>query len=71
MYRNVFVSAAVCAALGSAPVARAQTHVHPGGDSRRERYTLPAVRIDQTPRIDGALDEAVWQRAALVEDFVQ
>ncbi len=87
MYRNVFVAAAVvCAAAVSASVAQAQPHVHPAGDpattsgpsrvssrdySRRERYMLPAVRVDQTPRIDGTLDEAVWQKAAVIGDFVQ
>jgi hypothetical protein len=80
------VSAVVCVTVVSASAAHAQTHEHTGGDasrtsgssrasskgdSRRERYMLPAVRVDQTPRIDGVLDDAVWKKAALVDEFVQ
>ena len=53
------------------PGASAQTHQHDAGDSRRERYTVRAVRVDQAPRIDGVLDEAAWQKAALIEEFTQ
>jgi hypothetical protein len=85
MFKNVLASGLVCALLSSSEV-RAQTHVHPGadpsktsgssrdsstGDSRRERYSLPAVRVGETPRVDGVLDDAVWQKAAVVEEFVQ
>jgi hypothetical protein len=71
MYRLICGSALVCAAWLTAASAGAQTHVHQGGDSSRERYRLPAVRVSQTPRLDGLLDEAVWQQAAVIEDFVQ
>jgi hypothetical protein len=64
-------SAVVCAAAISGSVASAQVHVHPAGDSSRERYTLPAVRVDETPRLDGVLDDAVWKKAPVIEEFVQ
>ena len=32
---------------------------------------MPAVRVDQSPKIDGVLDDQVWQKAALVEEFTQ
>ena len=31
--------------------------------------TIQAVRIDTPPKIDGVLDDAVWQKAAVVEDL--
>ena len=67
----VLASAVVCAAAVSGSIASAQTHIHPGGEASRERYTVPAVRVDEMPRLDGALDDAVWKKAAVVEDFVQ
>ena len=48
-----------------------QTPQHVSTDSRRERYAVRAVRVDQTPRIDGVLDDAVWEKAALIETFTQ
>ena len=52
--------------------AHAQTHVHTTpGDSPRDRYSIPAVRADQSPKIDGVLDDPAWQRAFLVGEFVQ
>jgi uncharacterized protein DUF5916/cellulose/xylan binding protein with CBM9 domain len=61
----------LCAAAVSGSIASAQTHIHPAGEVSRERYTLPAVRVDETPRLDGLLDDAVWKKAAVIEDFVQ
>ena len=37
----------------------------------KETYQTQAVRVDQGPDIDGALDDAVWGRAALIREFVQ
>jgi hypothetical protein len=71
MKKIVLVSAVVCAAILAGSAASAQPHVHPAGETSRERYTLPAVRVDETPRLDGVLDDAVWKKAAVVEDFVQ
>jgi hypothetical protein len=52
--------------------AHAQTHVHPtAGDTSRDRYSIAAVRVDQSPNIDGVLDDSVWQRASAVSEFVQ
>jgi hypothetical protein len=70
MKQRVLAAAVVCVAISGSSAA-AQTHVHPGSDSRRERYMLPAIRVDETPHMDGVLDDAVWKKAALVEDFVQ
>ncbi len=85
MCRHAFVPALVCA-LVSSSAAHGQTHVHPAADapktsapsraasnddSRRERYMMPAVRVGERPRLDGVLDEAIWQQAAVIEEFVQ
>lgn len=37
----------------------------------RERYQLPAVRVERGPVVDGVLDDEVWARAALIKEFVQ
>ena len=69
-YRPSLVALAM--GVGLSAGAHAQTHQHSiAGDSPRERYSIPAVRIDQSPRIDGALDDQIWQRAALVSEFTQ
>src|SRR4051812_31620674 len=85
MSRTFIVSALLCATTWATGAA-AQTHVHPAADpakpsgslrststddSRRERYMIHAVRVDQTPKLDGVLDDAAWTNAAVVEDFVQ
>ncbi len=33
--------------------------------------TVTAVRVDEPPRIDGRLDDAAWQKAAVIDGFVQ
>ncbi len=33
--------------------------------------TVTAVRVDEPPRIDGRLDDPAWQKAAVIEGFVQ
>jgi hypothetical protein len=58
----------VGASLAIAPVlpgavVQAQTH--------HERYHVEAVRVDKAPRIDGALDEEIWQSAAVIDQFTQ
>ncbi len=58
---NILLVAAASAMFGATPLA-AQT---------RERYQILAARVDRGPEIDGALDEAVWQRAAVVDEFTQ
>ena len=35
------------------------------------RPSVTAVRADESPRIDGDLDDAVWQRATRITEFVQ
>jgi hypothetical protein len=39
--------------------------------SSRERPSLRAERVDEPPRIDGALEEESWQRASPVDTFTQ
>ena len=35
------------------------------------RPSVTLVRADETPRIDGRLDDAIWQRATRITEFVQ
>ena len=42
-----------------------------GQDGTREAYFMDAVRVNVRPDLDGVLDEAVWQSAALIDAFVQ
>jgi len=35
------------------------------------RFNFPATRIETPPEIDGVVDEEVWNRAAVVTDFIQ
>src|SRR5438552_10821660 len=58
-------------AIAPAGAARAQTHQHAAAENHRERYVIPAVRIDQAPRLDGVLDDQVWQKAAVIQEFTQ
>jgi hypothetical protein len=59
-------------ALGLPGLLSAQVHQHPApGDSPRDRYSIPAVKVDQSPKIDGVLDDRSGSRRALVEDFIQ
>ena len=51
------------AAVGARPVSAAQ-------DSR-ELYQLEAVRVAEGPVIDGSMDDAVWQRAPIIDQFTQ
>ena len=58
--------------LGLPGLLAGQVHQHtPQGDTPRDRYSIPAVKVDQSPKIDGVLDEQIWRRAALVEEFIQ
>ena len=36
-----------------------------------EKYRLDAVRVEQRPRIDGVLDEALWRSAVVIDQFIQ
>jgi hypothetical protein len=37
----------------------------------RERPSIQATRVDQAPRIDGTLDDAIWQLAPAIDQFTQ
>ncbi len=37
----------------------------------RQLYKVAAVRVDEAPVLDGVLDDAVWQRASVIDQFVQ
>ena len=56
---------------GSPGLGLAQSHQHNAADNHRERYSIPAIRVDQPPKIDGVLDDDVWKKAPLVEEFTQ
>jgi hypothetical protein len=71
MFKRRLVTVAVLVWLASLTAARAQTHQHGAGENHRERYVVPAVRVDQAPRIDGVLDDQVWQNAPVVDEFTQ
>ena len=36
-----------------------------------EQFNVQPTRIDDTPQIDGVLDEEVWLTAAVIDDFIQ
>jgi hypothetical protein len=36
-----------------------------------EEYQVDAVKVEQRPQIDGVLDEALWESAAIVDQFTQ
>ena len=60
--------------LATALVAALLTAVLPptaAAQPSKERPFIQATRIDAAPRIDGVLDEAVWQSATPVEGFTQ
>lgn len=40
-------------------------------ETNRERYQIPAMRVEQGPVIDGVLNDQVWTQAALINEFVQ
>jgi hypothetical protein len=64
--------AALLAILAGSPgLGLAQSHQHNAVDNHRERYSIPAIRVDQPPKIDGVLDDEVWKKAPLVEEFTQ
>nr|MBA3659428.1 hypothetical protein [Gemmatimonadales bacterium] len=70
----MLAAALLVAVLLEAPGAQ---HTAPGDTLRRDTVataaplSVAAVRISQRPRIDGALDDAVWSSAPLVSGFVQ
>ncbi|MBI4538539.1 MAG: carbohydrate binding family 9 domain-containing protein [Gemmatimonadetes bacterium] len=53
----------VLATVGVRPVSAAQ--------ESRGLYQIRAVRVDEGPVLDGVLDEAVWQTAAVIDEFIQ
>ena len=55
---------ALACCLGIA-VAASATYAAESSSSK----TIQAVRTDTPPKIDGVLDDAVWQKAAVVEDL--
>jgi hypothetical protein len=63
MKHPIAVLSILCVALTAPSVAVAQ--------SSRERPSIQAVRIDQAPKIDGALEEQVWQLGEAVDTFTQ
>ncbi len=75
---NVFAAVILCA-LPTLALAQGAEHVHEkpitaaaeAASRDSERPTLRAVFATEAPKIDGALDEAVWASANAIEQFVQ
>ena len=65
--RHAALVVASCWTLGLAAPAFGQAGFRPPS----ELYRIEAPRAAQPPDIDGRLDEAVWQDAAVIEDFTQ
>jgi len=59
------------ASLGTATTVWAQPSVSSGDAALMVRPTVIATRLTDGPRIDGRLDDAVWQTASQLTDFVQ
>ena len=57
--------------LGGRPPASAGTLASGDAGTLAGRVTVRPVRAEVPPNIDGRLDDAVWQNAALITDFVQ
>ena len=42
-----------------------------GNNPALDKKRLPAVKVVESPRIDGSLDDLVWQKANIATDFIQ
>ena len=65
--RQAALIVASCWTLGLAAPALAQSGFRPPS----ELYRVEPPRVEQGPAIDGRLDEAVWQGAAVIDNFTQ
>src|SRR5687768_11380363 len=45
-----------------------QQHIH---TDAREQFRVEPQRVEEGPVVDGILDDAVWQRAAVIDNFTQ
>ena len=54
-----------------AAAAAATAHPLSAQHESHEAYQVPAVRVMEGPRIDGVLDEPIWEDAAVISDFIQ
>jgi uncharacterized protein DUF5916/cellulose/xylan binding protein with CBM9 domain len=66
--RTPLATAIALTALAGSAVAQTQHH---GSGNGRADYSLAALRVDQSMRLDGVLDEAAWQQATAIENFTQ
>jgi hypothetical protein len=59
--------------FGAAATAVAVLWAQPASafQENRQLYSVPAVRVEVGPEIDGVLDDPVWQRASVIDEFVQ
>ncbi len=60
---SLFTASSVLALLGLAVAASAQSSL--------ERPVLHAVHVDRAPKIDGVLDDAVWNAGTPIDSFTQ
>jgi hypothetical protein len=70
--RSPAVASVALLAFAGLPVASAQgVGTATGSGTAARQSVATAVRVTEVPTIDGVLDEAMWQQAAPLTDFVQ
>src|SRR5688572_19842834 len=69
--RNADMTLRRCTALLLAAFALASAQPLAAQHESHGAYQVPAVRVSESPTIDGTLDDAAWQNAALIRDFIQ
>ena len=63
--------ALVCRALTMAALITVVGPLGARAQEARDHHQMPAVRVADRPEIDGDLSDAIWERAALIDAFVQ
>jgi Domain of unknown function (DUF5916)/Carbohydrate family 9 binding domain-like len=75
--RTLGASVLLAAAMAVAPPVGAQDHQHeaaaaaPQIDPSTERPVMKAMKIEKAPKIDGLLDEPVWESVPATDQFTQ
>src|SRR2546429_476829 len=68
---NSLSNSTVVARAATVIAITALSFVPASAQTNRERFSVDARHADRPPRIDGILDEAIWQDAAVVDRFTQ
>src|SRR5438477_2881294 len=71
MINRLRMAGTVLAVLASSSAYAQPPAGQPGGRTAAPVRRASATRAADAPTIDGVLDEAVWQRAAPIDTFVQ